>query len=75
MSQRPWSGLSHGQIVHQVTNMKSLQLATSCPGVLKKFIFKCVGARASAGRKRVCVEPCGRVRTHALILSTGLHTR
>lgn len=45
MNQRPWSGLSHGQIIHQVTSMKSLQLASGVPSILKKFIFKCLAVK------------------------------
>lgn len=46
MGQRPWSGLSHGQIIHAITSGKQLQLPSSCPGSLRKFVQRCMAAKA-----------------------------
>ncbi len=39
MGQRPWSGLSHGQIIHAISVGKQLSLGNSCPKELKTFIM------------------------------------
>jgi serine/threonine protein kinase len=48
MGQRPWAGLSHGQIIHAITSGKTLSLSSSCPADLKKFILKCMAPSPEA---------------------------
>ncbi|KAJ9531495.1 hypothetical protein QJQ45_015041 [Haematococcus lacustris] len=48
MGQRPWCGLSQGQILHQVTAGKQLALSPSCPTDLKKFIQRCMATQPAA---------------------------
>lgn len=45
MGQRPWSGLSHGQIIHAITSGKTLSLSAGCPSDLKAFITRYVMPR------------------------------
>jgi len=45
MGQRPWSGLSHGQIIQAITTNKQLALGSSCPTVLRKFIYRCISPK------------------------------
>jgi serine/threonine protein kinase len=46
MGQRPWSGLSHGQIIQAITTSKQLALGSSCPTILRKLIYRCMAAKA-----------------------------
>mmetsp|Transcript_8938 Transcript_8938/g.19085 ORF Transcript_8938/g.19085 Transcript_8938/m.19085 type:complete len:704 (-) Transcript_8938:2515-4626(-) len=45
MGQRPYMGLSHGQIIHHITCGRSLQLSTGCPNALRKFITRCYSVK------------------------------
>lgn len=41
MGQRPYAGLSHGQIIHHITTRKTLVLPSACPASLAKLIDSC----------------------------------
>lgn len=44
--QRPFGGLTHGQILHAVSTGKMLSISPSCPSPLKAFLQKCMAPKA-----------------------------
>ncbi|GFR53121.1 hypothetical protein Agub_g15837 [Astrephomene gubernaculifera] len=40
--QRPFSGLTHGQILHAITTGKQLPIGSSCPQLLRSFLLRCL---------------------------------
>ncbi|GIL48868.1 hypothetical protein Vafri_5296 [Volvox africanus] len=43
--QRPYGGLTHGQILHAITTGKPLALGASCPQPLKVFLSRCLAPK------------------------------
>ena len=44
--QRPFGGLTHGQILHAITTGKMLSISPTCPSALKAFLQKCMAPKA-----------------------------
>lgn len=42
MGQRPYAGMSHGQIVHAITANRPPQLGSVCPTPMRKFVLRCL---------------------------------
>lgn len=45
MGQRPYAGLSHGQIVAHVTSGNGLVLSSSCPDEYRDLVVRCLCPR------------------------------
>ncbi|KAG2454256.1 hypothetical protein HYH02_001289 [Chlamydomonas schloesseri] len=46
--QRPFGGLSHGQILHAITTGKQLPLGPTCPQPMREFLSRCLAPKPEA---------------------------